>query len=243
MPGVKQGPSPRSHAELFSRMGQFAFVSSHIPFFAKISAPLRHLMVSENFYWDKECHLAFETLKLATRMNIKNFAVKPGLPLFVFTDASKVALGVVICQIFDTHLNIVACQSRIFRKEDRVKSAVVRECIGLMFALKVFEVMFRNHTEQVFVITDASSLVYITKNKSVQSKYYTYALFISSFQNVTIVHCGSKHMYLADVLSRCFLDFVLTTDESEQSMVWAKLQPALPDYNSLKVLPYNKCQT
>ena len=38
--------SPRSHAELFSRMGQFAFVSSHIPFFAKILAPLRHLMVS-----------------------------------------------------------------------------------------------------------------------------------------------------------------------------------------------------
>ena len=71
-----------------------------------------------------------------------------------------------------------------------------------MFALKEFEVMFRNHTEQVFIITDASSLVYITKNKSVQSKFYTYALFISSFQNATIVQCSSRHMYLADVLSR-----------------------------------------
>ena len=73
-----------------------------------------------------------------------------------------------------------------------------------MFALKEFKVMFRNHLEQVFIITDASSLVYITKNKSVQRNFYTYALFISSFQKVTIVHCSSKHMYLADLLSRCF---------------------------------------
>ena len=130
--------SPRSHAELFSCMGQFAFIASHIPFSSKISAPLRNLMVSEKFYWDKNCHLAFETLKLATRMNIKNFVVRPNLPIFVFTDASKFAPGVsvVICQIWDKHLHIVACQSRIFRQEDRVKSAV--ECIALKFLLTSF---------------------------------------------------------------------------------------------------------
>ena len=100
-------------------------MASHIPFFAKISAPLQHLMVSENFHWDKSCHLAFETLKLAVKMNITKFAVRPNLPLFVFTDASKVALGVVVCQTYDKHLRIVASQSRIFRQEDRVKSAVV----------------------------------------------------------------------------------------------------------------------
>ena len=85
-----------------------------------------------------------------------------------------------------------------------MKSAVVRETISLMFALKEFETLFRNHLEQIFVLTDASSLIYITKNKSVQSKFYTYALFISRLKNVTIVDCSSKHMYLADLLSRCF---------------------------------------
>ena len=64
-----------------------------------------------------------------------------------------------------------------------------------------------------------------------------YALFISSFKNVTIVHCSSKHMYLADLLSRCFLDFIMTQEDSEQSKIWEKMHPALPDYKSLKVIP------
>ena len=118
--------SPRSHAELYSRMGQFGYVSSHIPFFAKIAAPLRQLMVAEKFSWSRECHLAFETIKLAVQINVKNYAVKPDLPMFIFTDASKIALGVFVCQIYEKNLRIVATQSRIFKKEDRMKSAVVR---------------------------------------------------------------------------------------------------------------------
>ena len=50
-----------------------------------------------------------------------------------------------------------------------MKSAVVREAISLVFALKEFESMIRNHDQPVFVLTDASSLIFITK-KSVQSK-------------------------------------------------------------------------
>ena len=56
--------------------------------------------------------------------------------MFIFTDASKIALGVFVCQIYEKNLRIVATQSRIFKKEDRMKSAVVREAIALVFALK-----------------------------------------------------------------------------------------------------------
>ena len=117
-----------------------------------------------------------------------------------------------------------------------MKSAVVREAISLVFALKEFETMIRNHDQPVFVLTDASSLIFITKNKNVQSKFYSYALFVSSFKNVSIVHCSSKNMYLADLLFRCFLDFILVQKDGEQSRIWERLHPALPDYKSLKVI-------
>ena len=57
--------SPRSLGELYSRMGQFGYVSSHIPFFAKIATLLRQLMVADKFTWSRECQLAFETIKMA----------------------------------------------------------------------------------------------------------------------------------------------------------------------------------
>ena len=65
-------------------------------------------MVADKFTWTKECQLAFETIKLAVKLNIKNYAVKPDLPLFIFTDASKIALDVFICQIYEKSLRIVA---------------------------------------------------------------------------------------------------------------------------------------
>ena len=86
------------------------------------------------------------------------------------------------------------------------------------------------------MFTDASSLIFITKNKHVTSKFYSYALFVSSFRNVAVVHCSSRNIYLADLLSRCFLDFFLVQKDTEQSRIWERLHPALPEYKSLKVL-------
>ena len=54
--------------------------------------------------------------------------------------------------------------------------------------------------------------------------------------NVSVVHCSSWNMYLADLLSRCFLDFLLVQKDTEQSRIWERLHPALPEYKSLKVL-------
>ena len=82
-----------------------------------------------------------------------------------------------------------------------MKSAVGREAIALIFALKEFETSIRNHNSEVFLFTDASSLIYINKNKHVSSKFYSFALFVSSFRNVTVVHCSSQNMYLADLLT------------------------------------------
>ena len=58
-------------------------------------------MIADRFTWSRECQLAFETIKMAVKINIKNYAIKPELPLFIFTDASKVALGIFICQIWE----------------------------------------------------------------------------------------------------------------------------------------------
>ena len=66
-------------------------------------------MVADKFTWTKQCQLAFETIKLAVEINIKNYAVKPELPLFIFTDASKVALGVFMCQIYDKSQKFADC--------------------------------------------------------------------------------------------------------------------------------------
>ena len=65
----------QDHSELYSRVGQFGYVSSHILFFAKIATPLKQLMVADKFTWTKECQLAFEIIKLAVKLNIKNYAV------------------------------------------------------------------------------------------------------------------------------------------------------------------------
>ena len=43
-------------------------------------------------------------------------------------------------------------------------------------------------------------------------------------------------MYLSDLLSRCFLDFILVQKDTEQSKIWEHLHPALQEYKSLKVL-------
>ena len=208
---------PQTVDALHNFIGATGWVSKFIPEYAELAKPLRDIIHSYDkkskanieHEWEHEtkgaaAKRAFEVLRLS-------LASRPCLafpdfnsPFIIVTDASKVAVAAVLCQMAeDGTLRPVAYASTPLTKAEKNLGITALEGYALCFALKKWRHLL---TSTTICITDHSALKsLINPNKDFDSaRMARMALTLSEYDLVIVHRPGeSKELIISDMLSRC----------------------------------------
>ena len=126
------------------------------------------------------------------------------IPFRVVTDASDTAIGGVLLQQDDrSNWHPVAYTSRRLRKEERNYTAMERESLAVIHALRVWKLYLFKPFQ---VITDNQGVKYLRTKTNLSKREARWAEFLADFDFETIHRPGKENM--ADALSRCTIPAV-----------------------------------
>ena len=122
-------------------LGLTSYYRRFVHNYAKIAHPLNQLLKKNAvFKWNDKCQLAFETLSSRVSLlhlywRILNFTK----PFVVYTDASKLGIGVILEQEYsDTESHVIAYASRTLNKGEHNYDTTYLEALAVVYALKKF---------------------------------------------------------------------------------------------------------
>ena len=167
--------------------------------FAMICLPLNHLTKKNvKFYWSKECEIAFE--------KIKNALIRPPILEFpdfskqfiVYTDASKVGLGVVLC---NSNNKPVAYYSRALKTSEMNYPVIDLELLGIVYGCKVLRPYLFG--QQFILRCDHRPLVSLFAMKTPSVRRDKFRSYLEEFDFV-VEYVKGTHNVVADALSRIY---------------------------------------
>jgi hypothetical protein len=180
------------------------FYSRHIPGYAQIAAPLTDLCKGEKkakVVWNKECMVAFDTLK--EKLMYPEILQSPdwAKPFVVFTDGSNVAIAGVIMQ-YDEDAKEYFPVAYVSRKlQDRGKRYFTTEIelLAIVYSLSKFEYYLRGR--HFILFTDHNLLVTLRTLHFKNAKISRWFMFLQSL-DFSIRHVRGRENRIADCLSR-----------------------------------------
>ena len=194
---MKEFPTPKTRKQLRSFLGLASWFRSFIQNFAKIAAPLYDSTKGTNqekFLWSEKQENAFKELKETMSSSPVISYPRENLPIYIFCDASDVALGWIICQYDDPNITkdltrnktipktpaeieklklkgvILGYGSKKLDEGDKRKSIHWKECKAIQLALRHFHA-WTSHSE-VHVLTDRSSILDLFKSGRQKKPHY-----------------------------------------------------------------------
>ena len=197
---IESYPIPASVKELRAFLGLCGFYRKFVTNFAKISQPLTLLTKKDVKYsWGPEQQEAFVTLKRALIsppvLRYPDFSKQ----FIVNTDASATAVAAILTQKHDGVELPICFSSRTLNAAERRYSAIERECLAVVFAVKTY----RNYlTGTHFVImTDHRPLKYLLTMKDPSSRLSKWAMYLMEY-SFTILYRPGKQNTNVDSLTR-----------------------------------------
>ncbi|GJP46226.1 hypothetical protein CLOM_g5538 [Closterium sp. NIES-68] len=157
---IQAWKSPTNLHELHSFLGFVDNVRRFIPNMAGVTSPLTDLLKKGKFYeWGGEQQAAFEQLKLFLTTPLVLRIADPHRPFELITDASDLAVGVVLLQDFGEGLQPIAYESRKLNPAEQNYPVHDKELLTIVHALKVWRCYLTS--VDVIVRTDHKSLQFI----------------------------------------------------------------------------------
>jgi hypothetical protein len=184
-----------------SFLGLASYYRKFVKDFAKISSPLTQLTKSSvDFHWGDAQQEAFQKLKdVLTSTPILKLPDN-SKPFILHTDASNIALGVVLEQLDDDgKQRVVAYLSRTLNDAEKNYSTTERECLAIVWATKILRPYL--YGQEFTVYTDHHSLVWLMTYKDASPRLLRWALQLQDFRFKIIYRPGSQNQN-ADALSR-----------------------------------------
>jgi len=171
-------------------LGAAGFYRRFCPNFATVTAPLTDLLKKDRkFGWSEECETAFQLLK---KMLSSNLVI----------DASNTGSGAVLFQADEDGLDHSVCYfSKKFNRHQLNYSTVEKEALGLVRALKHFEVYLKTPYHVITVYTDNNPLVFVNRAKHSNQRILRWSLLLQEYQ-MNIEHILGSENILADAVSR-----------------------------------------
>ena len=134
---------PEIRSEVSAFLGLTGYYRKFVPAYATIAAPLTELLKKgkpECIAWSAACDEAFVTLKECLTKTPILRVPDPKQRLIVQTDASDVGVGAVLSQQDDDgEEHPIAYASRKLQFRETKYSAVEKECLAIVWALKYFK--------------------------------------------------------------------------------------------------------
>lgn len=198
---------PKSSSELRSFLGLATYVSTYIPMFSSMTAPLWKIASAKSFAWDEEQRRSFTKTKQA----IIHCTVNQGFfsdtdETSVYTDASPSALGAVLVQTnSEGESRVISFASKSLSPTERRYAQTQREALGIVWAVEHFYyyLLGRHFT----IKTDAQGISFIFQReketaKRVLSRAEGWALRLSAYDFSVEYIKGSYN--IADPSSRLY---------------------------------------
>jgi hypothetical protein len=201
-------PQPTSITALRSVLGLANHYKKHIPNLGLICAPLFELLrKGERFHFAPRHVAAFRALidALTSPVALYPVSLDPATATRLYTDASEIGAGAHVEQFVDGAWRAVGYATRLFNDAQRHYSAIVREALGVVFALKHFRSALSYHALEVYV--DSKPLVdALNKNEIIDPRWRRVHAELLQFNVARIVHIEGEHNLVADMCSRPSLD-------------------------------------
>ena len=144
VPSVHEYPRPVVKKDVGSFLGLVGYYRRFIPQFSAIAAPLTDLTrkgLPDKVKWTEECQVSFQHLKETLIGDSVLRIADPSKPFVLQTDASNRGLGAVLSQVdAQREEHQIAYASRKLFPRERKYSVIEKECLALVWALKVFRV-------------------------------------------------------------------------------------------------------
>lgn len=195
--------APRSVRQLQRLLGMVQYYSRFIPHMAQVCVPLYALLRRDvPFVWSTECAEAQQTLVRALASDPIVRLPDPTLPYLLYTDASGLACGAVLCQRgLDGEERVVYWASRVLNKYEQHYGVTEQECLAVVWAIKLFRVYLWG--TQFTVITDHAALKWLFSIREPVGRLSRWAIYLQGYQ-FAIEHRPGKDHVNADFMSRPF---------------------------------------
>eukprot|EP00117_Sycon_ciliatum_P021717 scpid58990/ scgid18952/ Retrotransposable element Tf2 155 kDa protein type 1 len=203
---------PQSVSEIRRFLGFANYFRRFIKEYTSIARPLETLTGKHSrFVWCSAQQNAFDMLKQALVSAPVLRLADVARPFRVVTDASDTAIGGVLLQQEDGDWLPVAYSSRRLRPEEVNYTAMERETLAVVHALRVWKLYLFKRFE---VITDNQGVKYLGTKTNVSKREARWIDFLADF-NFSIVHRPGKEN-IADALSRSIASVEVTVRQEQQ---------------------------
>ncbi|CAG8495755.1 3549_t:CDS:2 [Cetraspora pellucida] len=158
---IKNFPQPKNVRALRGFLGLAGFYRRFIKDFAGLVASLYKLLkLGEDYEWKIEQQAAFDELKQRLTMSPVLAHPQDNKNYILYTDASHLALGAVLCQPEnDGFERVVEYASRSTKPAEKNYTITELECTAIMWAIKKFYQYL--HGTQFVIVTNHTALTYL----------------------------------------------------------------------------------
>ncbi|CAI7802329.1 unnamed protein product [Closterium sp. NIES-54] len=194
-------PAPRTVAELQSFIGLAKYYRKFIFNFSHICTPLTDLFrQTAAFQRGLPQQTAFSSIKAALTSAPVLTVADPSRPYFIWTDASDVAVGAILCQYHGHGMQPLAFESRKLQPAERNYATHDRELLAIVHAIKTWRCYVE--LQPVTVYTDHRPLQHLKTQPVLSRRQARWAEFLEQFvPSLQIIYRPGK-LNPADVLSR-----------------------------------------
>ncbi|QRW17963.1 Retrotransposable element Tf2 protein [Rhizoctonia solani] len=212
---VTSWPTPKTVKQVQAFLGFVNYLCRFIPNFSSVARPLHNLTRKETpWSWGDLEEAAFQELKiLVTKLPVLIHS-NPGLPYYLETDASGVAMGAILSQRGpDNQLHPIAYMSKSFSGAEGNYNTHNKELLAIIKALEEWRIFLEATDKPVQVFTDHRNLEYWMQARTFNQRHARWRVFLSNF-NFEIHYRPGKQSGKPDALSRR-LDYVDNPQEPE----------------------------
>ncbi len=198
---IKQWPTPKDSTDVKSFVASVMITKPWIKNFSEIAMPLNYLMRhNATWVWGIVQQAAFDTLKLQCAAEIERHGMITDLPVMLYTDASKFAIGCVITQFqLDNEVPILYDSSTL-SKSERNYGTYKRELLGIVTFARKYDYLFLGK-EKSIIFTDHKPLAYFMESSRLEGIYTRWNHLLCQL-NVEIQWIPGPRNEIADALSR-----------------------------------------
>ena len=194
---------PETRSEVSAFLGLTGYYRKFVPAYATIAAPLTELLKKgkpECIAWSAACDEAFVTLKECLTKTPILRVPDPKQRFIVQTDASDVGIGAVLSQQdVDGEEHPIAYASRKLQLRETKYSAVEKECLAIVWALKYFK--YYLYGQAFTIYTDHKPLTWLNTMKNSNQRLTRWILTLQEYR-YEIYHRPGAQNKNADGLSR-----------------------------------------
>ena len=207
---------PRTITEIRRFLGFANYFRRFIKDYASLARPLEELTGKyAKFTWSTAQQEAFDALRQAPTTAPVLRLADVTKAFRVVTDASDTAIGGVLLQLEGGGSWLpVAYTSRRLRGEERNYTAMERETLAVVHALRVWKLYLFAHFE---VITDNQGVKYLRTKTNVSKREARWIDFLAEFDFDIVHRLGKENV--ADALSRSIASIEVTMQPNEQVQV------------------------